>query len=295
MIKLKNIDMPLYPSVSFAIEQALLYFCIKKRPMILRKFFRMTTDSFSTPVNALIILNADTLNDLKTIANTLIKDGYSTVKLKVGRFSIEQEAKFIRELYLHLGDQCKIRLDGNRLFSKETFLKFSEAIQEVPIEYIEEPLIEAISSRELYDNSPIPVALDESLQNYIIEFKSGHSLPHSVNAFVVKPTTIGGIHETVKMINFCHQVGLKCVLSSAFDSGWTLSTYALLSQLSQSATAMGLDTYKYLATDVLNEKLNYSHGKLTILKEINYLTLIKCLFGFSVLNMSAINISPSIL
>jgi o-succinylbenzoate synthase len=276
------------PSVAFAVEQALLNLYLSQNPGALQTLFQVGPSGFSTAVNALLIPNEMTLQDPAKAAADLLTEKFRSVKVKVGRFSVAQESDFVSRLCSHLAGQCKIRLDGNQLFTESQFNDFVLALRtSMPssrlseeIEYFEEPIRpiaedpfrlaeDTISQASLnnlnriYSTSPVPIALDESLEYFLTQ----PGLPASVRALVIKPTTLGGIYRTVRVLKLCREKNLSGIISSAFDSGFTIRTLALLSQLSAAHgdTPMGLDTYKYLVSDTLQKPLRFSAGRLELL------------------------------
>lgn len=256
----------LFPSVEFGIEQALLSLCIQRDSSILKRIFRQSEEKFSVPMNRLLIPNRDTLNHPQSVVDETLALGFTTLKVKVGRFSIEEEVLFLNQLTQLSQGKLTLRLDGNCLFDQKDYEKFTHSLDKSAVEYIEEPIKLELNSRSIYQHSPLPIALDESLASYLTELES--SLPAQVQAIVVKPSTLGGIHRTVNLIHLANKMHLKCILSSAFDSGWSIATYALLSQLLHTKTAMGFDTYKYLETDVLRERLVERNGSLHVRKKV---------------------------
>ena len=249
-----------FPSLEFAIEQALLDLVIQTRPEKVRT-------SSSTPINALLILDEPSFNKVDEYASYLLESEYKAVKIKIGRHPLKKEIQFIKTLNQSLRQRCQIRLDGNCLFDEAGFRNLVDLLDGESIEYIEEPLelssgSDLASSRMIYQESPIPIALDESLHAYVEDYKRGISLPKAVSAFVVKPTTLGGIHKTVQTIDLCNQNQLSCVISNAFDPIHTLRALSLLAGLVEKETCMGLDTYRYFSQESIKGQVEFSAGRL---------------------------------
>ncbi len=254
----------LHPSLQFALDQALLTLFLRTNPEGLRQLFRTEAEEFSTLVNGILIPSKNSVYEVEQIAQATMNEGFQTLKIKVGRLPPDFEIFLIQKLNQCFNGKVQLRLDGNQLFTYRSFEKFSKQLIGEPIEYFEEPIHPkfASKSKEIYDDSPLPIALDESIPLYLSNLEKELDLPKNVNAIVVKPTLIGGLYQTIRLLNICKARKIKFVLSSTFDSGWTIATYGLLSQLSEEKTAMGLDTYKYLETDILKERLHYFNGRL---------------------------------
>lgn len=261
----------IHPALEFAIEQALLHLYLQQSESHLEKLFNVTGEVISVPVNSLLIPTEQLLAHPKKIASQILKTQHSAVKIKIGRFSLEKELSFVKKLLRLLEGRCKVRLDGNGLLSPTHFQQFSAAFQKEPahlsIEYIEEPLSFSSTriSRLLYEKSTLPIMLEESLPLYLRELELGRAFPSGVCGFVIKPSVFGGIHKTVRLLEFAKAHLLQPVLSSAFDPPWSLATHALLCQLSpfgDPPLAMGLDTLEYFensAIDALTRKDYTTH------------------------------------
>ena len=70
------------------------------------------------------------------------------------------------------------------------------------------------------------------------------------SAAVLKPTLLGGVGATIRRAAEARSVGVRPVLSAAFESGVGLRGVAALAAATGAEPA-GLDTYRWLAADVL--------------------------------------------
>ncbi len=271
-----RIDSALAPSLTYAIEESLLTGYLAAHPSAWESLFGVTQPRFSTLVNGLIVPSADSLKQLDEVVRTIHESGFKTLKIKVGRLPQAFEAEFLRRLSTSLGSEFSLRLDGNQSFSEDAFFKFCSLVGDLPIEYFEEPL--PATSYAAYERSVLPIALDESVPTYFQNLAKGLTPPSTVQALVIKPSVLGGIYECVRIIDHCNNYGsnlgtshgnnqgngqgLKCVLSSAYDTGWNIRTYSLLAQRVKIPTAMGFDTYKYLDEDTCAGILGFEQGTL---------------------------------
>ncbi len=260
------------PSLAFAIDQALLTLRLKADPLVLKREFGVSGEEFSVPVNGLLIPSEHSFEntEMEAITESTLKSGVRAVKVKVGRFPRNKEIALVKRL---AEKGIFIRLDGNRLLDAEDLRHWSNNLKaELSagwIEYFEEPLSQRNYLSEqfkIYEDSPMPIALDESLKqiSFSRESLDIEAFPRTVCALVIKPTALGSLYKTRQLMRFCEMKKLKAVLSSTFDSGWTVAFLALLAQQGFSETAMGLDTYRYLEEDLLDKKLDFLQGRLRI-------------------------------
>jgi O-succinylbenzoate synthase len=71
-------------------------------------------------------------------------------------------------------------------------------------------------------------------------------------AVVLKPTLLGGISPTLRLVNRAKELGITPVISSAYETGvGTLALVALAAGVGDKDVPAGLDTYRRLAGDVL--------------------------------------------
>jgi O-succinylbenzoate synthase len=98
----------------------------------------------------------------------------------------------------------------------------------------------------------VPVALDESLAGMEPETLEEHPYARAV---VLKPTLLGGLSRTLRFAERASDLGMKPVISSAYETGiGTAALVALAAGVGEEAPA-GLDTYRALAGDVLRPRL----------------------------------------
>ena len=140
-----------------------------------------------------------------------------------------------------LGPGVALRLDANRAWSDADARAFAAAVGEVA--YVEEPLADPAGGAALSRDTGLPIALDESIQD-------GASVEAWAAAAILKPTLVGGLVATLRIAASARALGVPVVLSAAFESGVGLRGVAALAAATGAEPA-GLDTYRWLAADVL--------------------------------------------
>lgn len=190
------------------------------------------------PLNGLILAG-----DAPALASALAAAGYPAVKLKVGRRSVAEDVSAVRAVRDGLPPAVALRLDANRAWSWDQAVEFAGGVAGVALDYIEEPLAEPARLPELWHDTGLPVAVDESVQE-------GAEIRGWATAAVLKPTLVGGLIATLRRAAEARAVGARVVLSASFESGVGLRGVAALAAATGAAPA-GLDTYRWLAADVL--------------------------------------------
>lgn len=190
-----------------------------------------------------------------------IKEGYGCVKLKVGVDNLDREIAMVRQLQSILPARVRLRLDGNRAWSLEEALAFTRGISSAGIEYIEEPLRD-LKEYESYDREQnLAFALDESLG--LIDRQRAASW-RQLKAVVLKPTLLGGLSGTLDWMMWAKSCNLQAVISATFESGVGIRNLIALAAANAIDVTAGLDTYRYLAEDVVSPSLQYQRGRVAI-------------------------------
>ncbi len=210
----------------------------------------------AVPLNGLA---SGTVGEMEEQAERLVAEGYRTLKLKVGRMELRQDIAMIRFIRSIVGPGITLRLDANRLWQLDAAVEFGNAVAELDIDYIEEPLANPALLPEFVRATGIRIALDESLA-------AGNKLPSEldaaiVGALILKPSVVGGIAQTMELIRLAQRSSIASVLSSAFETGVALGMYAWLASIANSTeVACGLDTYKSLEHDIITAPFRAEHG-----------------------------------
>ena len=195
------------------------------------------------PLNGLVMGG---LEDAPSSASRLAEARYQAVKVKVGRATVEEDVAMVTAVRKALPDWVALRLDANRAWTWDEAVEFAEATSTLDLEYVEEPLAAAAKMPELWVDTRMPIALDETLQ----EPGGEASIRGWAEAIVLKPTLVGGLMASMRMAAAARSVGVRTVLSASFESGVGLRGVAAIAAATDAEPA-GLDTYRWLSEDVL--------------------------------------------
>lgn len=191
--------------------------------------------------------------DVAEEAARLQAAGVEAVKIKVGHRGLDGDAKVVREAREALPD-VRLRLDVNRQWNMRQALKFHRRVGN-SFEYVEEPLAHPGhlgGLAELAKRTGWRIALDETLREEGEAAREVEAaLPDAV--WVVKP-----MMSPERLV-----AGRELVISSSFESGVGLAHLARLAARHGGEPA-GLDTGRWLAEDVLVERLRIEEGRLRV-------------------------------
>ena len=248
-------DMP--PSASFALESALS----ARHP-----------DRNMHGGVSLCALLAGARDEIVEKARRAAHAGFRAVKLKVGRGKWADEARLAASVRETVGPDVEFRLDANRAWEPRAAAGFARAVDGLKVSFVEEPLRDWRGLLRLYDDTGIPFALDETLQDNrgtlanasLGDWPMGaadlRATVRSAAACVIKPTLL----HFDGMPAWLQRGGLEnrpVIVSAAYESGVGIAALAALAAgFPDGGRPAGLDTYDWLAADVLRSRLPMDAG-----------------------------------
>jgi o-succinylbenzoate synthase len=225
----------------FALETALLDLAGHR---LQKPAWALLTPDTPPPVPLAALLDARGAAELGAHADEALARGVGTLKVKLGRAPGELDD--LRELRRHVGPQTTIRLDANQAFTDQEAMRILPALACLSPEFLEEP---CELETEPWRSSPIPLALDESLQAPGAErwLRDG-ALPRSVRVLVLKPTALGGFARCLELAELGKKIGLGVVVTHTFEGPVAWAAAACLALVIESpGLAAGLDRHAGLA------------------------------------------------
>lgn len=249
------------PSAVFGIETALADLAAKQRGLPLCKWLDPNATR-NVPVNA--VIGGETY-DMQDQVRTLINDGFTSFKLKVGIESNDSDVERIKTVCRYLPEGGAIRLDANGSWDFESASYVLSRVNDCPIEYVEEPLAlsEVHKLTELYAQTGTPFAIDESvletdLWNTLIKLLC-------VKAVIIKPTMVGGLSVARHLFGIAQQVGKTPVVTSTLESGVGVSACLhLAASLGDELAPCGLDTLRHFSDSLINESMHSVSGTIRV-------------------------------
>ncbi|MDE0580180.1 MAG: o-succinylbenzoate synthase [bacterium] len=162
------------------------------------------------PVADRVELNALVSDALTAVAE--VAAGFRTVKLKVGASDLEEDVASVAAVRDAVGDDTRLRLDANGAWTAEEAVEALAQLEQYAIEYVEEPVAGMDALAQVASQSPIPVAVDESLGS------AETQIPESIAVVVVKPMALGGPRTAHTAAHRWIGQGRKVVVTNFFDS-----------------------------------------------------------------------------
>ncbi len=230
------------PSTTFAVELAVANLEACRVGLPVARVFNPDARP-SQSINA-ILLAEEPVSQVQRA----IDAGFRAVKMKVGRGSVDDDARRVREASVAIEGRATLRLDANRAWPVRQAEAFADLISGVDLEYVEEPLADAAGLPGLVRRTGLPVAIDESVVDL---WPDGPDDWSWLVAVVLKPTILGGILKVQDLAARAKAEGVGVVISSSIETSVGLfGLAALASSLGQSDSPAGLDTLRLLSADV---------------------------------------------
>lgn len=175
-----------------------------------------------------------------------IYDGYRCIKIKVGSLNFEKECDilhYIRKKYYR--DTIEIRLDANGAFKPDDCLFKLKELSKFTIHSIEQPIKPGQLDllREISEQSPIPLALDEELIGIATREAKQKLLKESrVPYIILKPSLHGGLKGCEEWIEIAEANKVQWWITSALESNIGLNAISQFAANYRIAIPQGLGT-----------------------------------------------------
>lgn len=197
-------------------------------------------------------------------ATEQVAQGFDTVKIKIGLDSAQDIArvKAVREA---VGDGITLRVDGNSGYDRATALRTFRRMEEVGLEWIEQPLPgwDLKGMAMLAQRLDTPIAVDESMYT---DHDAALCIQLGAAEVVnIKVAKCGGLYRSQKIAAVCRAAGVPCFLGGCIETGVgtaaALHFYAATPNVVSAAEIHGSPFYE---DDVVKEPFELSDGALTV-------------------------------
>ncbi len=150
--------------------------------------------------------------------------GYKVLKVKMGSPDDRRLLEAVRKV-----TDCPIRVDANEGWTLEDALARLEWLQDLGVEFVEQPLPagQLAEMRELKKRSPLPLMADESVGR-------AEDIPRLAEAFDginIKLMKCGGLGEALRMIHVARAHGLKIMLGCMVETSMAITAAAHIAPL----------------------------------------------------------------
>jgi o-succinylbenzoate synthase len=246
-IKDELINLISFPALKAGLEQALLELLSHNKHHSLMRMFGINS-SREIPVNGVIGFLSPSESTER--AKALVDSGYKTIKVKTGRDNFDIDYSVLYEIRNKVNDDIKIRIDSNGKWDLKSAIKYLNKLEQLKIEYAEQPVNSLEEYIELKKESSLPVAADESIRSFNDAMKFTDS--DAIDYIIIKPMLLGGIFTSLEIIEQAKKSGIKTVVTSSFESAIGRKMDVLAAALVENNAAHGLSTADFFENDLMN-------------------------------------------
>jgi len=244
----------IYPSLQFGLDTlAVDYLAQRDKIPAQRLLFEKAPDRVK--INGVLTLGE--ADQTYNSARQLVEQGFKTLKLKAS-VDFEGELEVLKKIRSDFPNLI-LRLDANKAWNLQEASQNLKQLEDLKIEYCEEPLIEPSPEnlQKIASETNVPIALDESLVQ--IE-KLETVMPH-LSAVVMKPMVFGGLAKLFATNRLAKHHNNKVIYTTSLESGIGRTMTAILAAgLGNSSSAHGLATGSLLKMDVWHDGTYINNG-----------------------------------
>jgi O-succinylbenzoate synthase len=195
-------------------------------------------------INGLVWMNP--ASEMEEEAMMKAAAGFTCIKLKIGSLNTEDELRILRKLRAkYSSDRMIIRVDANGAFNYEEALPVLDALAELEVHSIEQPIRPGQWQKmgQLVANSPVPIALDEELIGlHTPTLRTQMMEEIKPQYLILKPGLHGGFASCEDWIARAEASGAGWWATSALESNIGLNAIAQWTQSRHPQMHQGLGT-----------------------------------------------------
>ena len=259
------------PAAAHALETALLSLMAERAGFSLAKWMHPKAPD-GVLVNA--TLAARSLEETVEEACQAVAAGFSTLKVKVGAESPEEDWARLHAVRKAVGADTALRADANGAWDVEQASPMLAKWRDVNLEYIEQPLPadDLSGMARLKAEGNVPIAADESVNS--VEGARRVLDRQAADLLILKPMVLGGVLPALHIAHAALARGVRVVITSSLEGvfGRTASlhlaaaVYGAYAEVGSGGNppACGLATGGLLAADLLDDPPAPQSGRLAL-------------------------------
>lgn len=230
------------PSVRFGVEMALFDFLNGGQRIYFDSKFER--GEAGIPMNGLIWMGS--YAHMLEQAEQKLEQGYTTLKMKVGAISFDQECRILEGIRQRFSaEEITLRVDANGAFAPDDAMTKLNILSKFDLHSIEQPIRAGQTDcmAELCAISPVPIALDEELIG-VSDYRSKFALLKKIKPpyVILKPTLLGGFRHTKEWIEIANRLNIAWWITSALESNVGLAAIAQFTATFNNSLPQGLGT-----------------------------------------------------
>lgn len=231
-----------YPSLQFGMEQALLSLKSENPFELFPSSF--TEEKRPIPINGLIWMGD--AGFMQEQIQQKLEEGFGCIKMKIGAIDFETEIRLIESIRKRFSKrEIELRVDANGAFHSEEALNKLRVLSDFDLHSVEQPIRPGNfrKMKELCEESPVPVALDEELIG-VFDVTEKEKLLQTIRPqfIILKPSLIGGYKGSQEWITMAEKYNIRWWVTSALESNIGLNAIAQWTYTLKNSMPQGLGT-----------------------------------------------------
>ncbi|MDG5472706.1 dipeptide epimerase [Jeotgalibacillus sp. ET6] len=188
-----------------------------------------------------------------------IQQGFTTLKIKVGTGTIEQDFRRIQAIREKAGSGCKLRLDANQGWTAKEAIHAIRKMEEAgfDLEFVEQPVkahdIEGL--KQVKDHTATPIMADESVFSPVDAIRVLQT--RSADLINIKLMKAGGIHGALAINKLAESYGVPCMVGSMIETKVGITAAAHFAASQRNITHFDMDAPLLLAKDPVSGGVQY--------------------------------------
>lgn len=188
--------------------------------------------------------------------------GFTTHKIKGGVFRPEYELECLRAVAAAFPED-RLRFDPNGVWSTEQAVWFGRQIEDLPIDYLEDPVYGMHGMRRTRERVRIPLATNTVVVGF--EQLAANVLTPAVDVILLDTTFWGGLRACVRAAGVCETFQLGVAVHSSGELGIQLATMLHLGAVIPNLAFAADAHYHHLADDIIEGgKMKFENGSIAV-------------------------------
>ncbi len=198
-----------------------------------------------------------------------IKDGFTILKVKVGKDTIQQDVNRIKEIRKRIQNNALIRLDANQGWKPKEAIFAIRQMEDagLNIELVEQPVLasDVEGLKKVTDAVHTPIMADESVFSpqdalNVIRMRASDLIN-------IKLMKAGGIHQALKINALAESAGMECMVGSMIESRVGITAAAHFAASQKNVTRFDFDAPLMLKNDLVSGGVTYSRNRMILSEE----------------------------
>lgn len=226
--------------------------------------FKLFGGELNQRIDVLWSLGSDSVEANVQDALKKIDEGYTSIGLKVGTLSPEEDIARVKAVREAVGDSIHIRCDANQAWTETVAIPTIQRMAEYNISMIEQPAPawDIAGMARIRAAVNVPVAVDEGFSSPRDALKLVEA--QAADIYSIKTTKMGGLLPSRKAAAIIEAAGHKIYINSMIEMGVSVMSGLNFAVSNPNLTTCGhaLNSVRRVQDDILLDPVEYEGGQI---------------------------------